>query len=136
MPLPDIYTLKSGRLWPLYGSGRGNEIFSLVILTMVFDAIVFAVFCAWQIIMLELPLGELPNRVSLEKFWSMLVEENIRPVLPKDEAVLPYTLRGAIEQGWQTDPSKRLSAEDLCAACEDCLRGLQTRLSENTQTSD
>ncbi len=73
-------------------------------------------------ILLELPFGDSPDRVSVQKWHSMLTTDYLRPVLPADPAVLSPRLKKAIEQGWLSYPSMRPAAEDILAAVDECVQ--------------
>ncbi len=75
-----------------------------------------------QLILLELPFGDSPDRVSVQKWHSMLTMDYLRPVLPADPAVLTPRLKKAIEQGWLSYPSMRPTADDILSAVDDCVQ--------------
>lgn len=66
--------------------------------------------------MLELPFGELPERVTLRSWYDKLAVDRVRPILPED---MPKELREIVELGMETDPELRPSIEDLLAAFEE-----------------
>lgn len=68
--------------------------------------------------LLELPFGELPERVTLRTWYDKLAIDRIRPILPQE---MPVGLRDIVELGMETDPDQRPSIEDLLAAFEEHL---------------
>ncbi len=80
--------------------------------------LIIATHLSIQLILLELPFGDTPDRVSVQKWHSMLTNDYLRPVLP---ATLPPRLKKIIEQGWLSYPSMRPSADDILAIFDDTL---------------
>jgi hypothetical protein len=69
-----------------------------------------------ELALLELPFGELPERVTLRTWYDKLVMDRIRPILPMD---MPSDLRALVELGMETEPDMRPSMADLHAAFEE-----------------
>ena len=58
---------------------------------------------------MELPFGDLPEKVSLEK-WLSLLCEGMRPSLPQ---IIPKSLAAIIQQSWATEPTARPTAAEI-----------------------
>jgi serine/threonine protein kinase len=69
-----------------------------------------------ELALLELPFGELPERVTLRTWHDKLVIDRIRPMLPVD---MPSELRALVELGMETEPDMRPTMVDLHAAFEE-----------------
>lgn len=59
---------------------------------------------------LELPYGDLPDRVPPAKWLHILTVEKLRPNLPD---ILPMELANIIESGWANDPNARPNADEI-----------------------
>ncbi len=73
-----------------------------------------------QLVTLELPFGETPERLTGKQWYEKLVVENCRPLLPTS---LSENLRIVIEKGMNTDPNLRPDALEVFRAIDDVIKG-------------
>jgi hypothetical protein len=69
--------------------------------------------------MLELPFGDLPERVTPSQWYEKLVIENLRPTLPSD---VQDDLREVLIRGMSSSPENRPLPSDLMDVIDDVIQ--------------
>ena len=66
-----------------------------------------------EIACLEIPFGDIPGSTSPKEWVRMVGMDQNRPKLPID---LPRKVANVIKKGWEIDPKKRCTAEEMLEA--------------------
>eukprot|EP01038_Epipyxis_sp_PR26KG_P012169 gene12169-16296_t len=72
-----------------------------------------------ELILIDLPFGDLPERVTPKAWLQILVVENSRPDLSYVD--IPEALKDIIELGWNSDPNRRPSAQEVLNVVKTCI---------------
>lgn len=86
-----------------------------------------------EIATLELPFGELPERVTVREWYEKLVIEKLRPPLPLD---LPEDLRVMMEKCMENEPQLRPTPAELLIALEKCIQRMKKEEDDNDDSED
>jgi hypothetical protein len=76
--------------------------------------------CFSQLITLELPFGDLPERLNPKQWYEKLVDENVRPSLPTN---LDERLADLLERGMDTEPSVRPDPVEMLQVFDEIMTG-------------
>ena len=72
-----------------------------------------------ELVLLELPFGDLPNLVTTKDWLHILTVEHRRPSLP---AFIPPRLRSSVEQAWNAVPTNRPTAAVILAEIDNAIQ--------------
>jgi hypothetical protein len=79
---------------------------------------------------MDLPFGELPDRITVREWYEKLTQDRLRPVLPAD---LPRAIKDILDRAMDSEPHLRPSVQDILGVVDEYLVWTSTQGKQELQ---